>query len=340
MLYVFIFIILLVTELIYFRIADICNIIDKPNQRSSHTHITLRGGGIIFYIGMLLCAAFYNFQYYSFLLGLTLIAGISFVDDVRSVPNRYRLLCHFVAMLLMFYQWGLFTEFPWWYIAIALVFCTGVINAYNFMDGINGITGGYSLIVLGALAYINVKVSVFMEPELLYVGLLSVLVFNIFNFRKQAKCFAGDVGSVSIAFIILFALGKLILVTGDLSYIILLVVYGVDSVLTIIHRLVLRENIFEAHRKHAYQLMANELKISHVLVSGFYMLLQAVIVLVYLWIPDSHWICFIGSVLLLVMGYIVFMNKYFSLHYDKSKERRDVLESDIPSYNHPSINHL
>lgn len=208
------------------------------------------------------------------------------------------------------------------------------------MDGINGITGGYSLIVLGALAYINVKVSVFMEPELLYVGLLSVLVFNIFNFRKQAKCFAGDVGSVSIAFIILFALGKLILVTGDLSYIILLVVYGVDSVLTIIHRLVLRENIFEAHRKHAYQLMANELKISHVLVSGFYMLLQAVIVLVYLWIPDSHWICFIGSVLLLVMGYIVFMNKYFSLHYDKSKERRDVLESDIPSYNHPSINHL
>lgn len=316
MIYILIFLILLIAELIYFRIADHFNIIDKPNERSSHTRITLRGGGVVFYIGMLLCTAFYGFQYPWFLLGLTLIAGISFIDDVHSVPNRYRLLCHFAAMLLMFYQWGLFTEYPLWYIAIALIFCTGIINAYNFMDGINGITGGYSLVVLGALIYINTMFFVFMEPELLYVGLLSVLVFNIFNFRKRAKCFAGDVGSVSIAFIILFALGKLILATGDLSYIILLAVYGVDSVLTIIHRLILRENIFKAHRKHAYQLMANELKIPHVVVSGFYMLLQMMAVVVYLWMPEGHWICFTVMVLLLAIGYILFINKYFCLHCD------------------------
>lgn len=314
MLYLLIFVILFIAELIYFRIADYFNIIDKPNQRSSHTRITLRGGGVIFYIGMLLCALFYGMQFPWFLAGLTLIAGISFADDIRPVSNRYRLVCHFAAMLLMFYQWGLFTEFPLWYIGIALVFCTGIINAYNFMDGINGITGGYSLVVLGALVYINTEVSRFMEFELLYVGLLSVMIFNFFNFRKKAKCFAGDVGSVSIAFIVLFALGRLILVTGDLSYIILLSVYGVDSILTIVHRLMLRENIFEAHRKHVYQLMANELKIPHIRISGFYMLVQSVVVIIYLLFPANHWECLIGTVLLLSIGYVGFKKLYFHLH--------------------------
>lgn len=314
MLYLLIFVILFIAELIYFRIADYFNIIDKPNQRSSHTRITLRGGGVIFYIGMLLCALFYGMQFPWFLAGLTLIAGISFVDDIRPVSNRYRLVCHFAAMLLMFYQWGLFTEFPLWYIGIALVFCTGIINAYNFMDGINGITGGYSLVVLGALVYINTEVSRFMEFELLYVGLLSVIIFNFFNFRKKAKCFAGDVGSVSIAFIVLFALGRLILVTGDLSYIILLSVYGVDSILTIVHRLMLRENIFEAHRKHVYQLMANELKIPHIRISGFYMLVQSIVVIIYLLFPANHWECLIGTVLLLSIGYVGFKKLYFHLH--------------------------
>lgn len=314
MFYALIFAILVVAELVYFRIADRCDIIDKPNQRSSHTRITLRGGGVIFYIGMLLYTVFYGFQYPWFFVGLTLIAGISFLDDVHSVPNKIRLVFHFAAMLLMFFQWGLFTEFPLWYILIALIFCTGIINAYNFMDGINGITGGYSLIVLGVLAHINYLLVPFIQPELIYVAILSVLVFNIFNFRTKAKCFAGDVGSVSIAFIILYVLGQLILITGDLSYIILLVVYGVDSVLTIIHRLMLRENIFEAHRKHAYQLMANELKIPHIVVSSFYMLLQLMIAVVFLALPEYHWTCFGGTIVLLGGLYIMFMNKYFLLH--------------------------
>ncbi|WP_459189450.1 glycosyltransferase family 4 protein [Parabacteroides sp. APC149_11_2_Y6] len=314
MFYALIFVLLFVVELIYFRIANRCNIIDKPNQRSSHTCITLRGGGIIFYIGILLYTIIYGFQYFWFFIGLTLIAGISFWDDVHSVPNRVRLIFHFMAMLLMFLQWGLFTGFPLWYILIALVFCTGIINAYNFMDGINGITGGYSLVVLVALVYINSQLVRFVQPEFVYVAILSVLVFNLFNFRTVAKCFAGDVGAVSIAFIILFLLGKLILQTGDLSYIILLSVYGVDSVFTITHRLMLRENIFEAHRKHAYQLMANELKIPHIVVSGFYMLLQMSITIIYLALPEYHSICLGGALLLLGGMYILFMNKYFVLH--------------------------
>lgn len=305
-------VLLFACELIYFKIADKFNIIDKPNQRSSHTRITLRGGGVIFYIGMLLYAFFYGFNYPWFLAGLTLIAGISFVDDVRPLSSKVRLIFHFSAMMLMFYQWGLI-EMPWWYIVVALIFCTGIINAYNFMDGINGITGGYSLVVLGSLAYINHSVVEFMDPHLLITALLSVIVFNFFNFRTKAKCFAGDVGSVAIAFIILFALGALILKTENLSYIMLLAVYGVDSILTIIHRIMLKENIMEPHRKHVYQLLANELKIKHVQVSTLYMLLQLLISFGLI-VSSSPYLYSLLVILIMSAGYVAFKRKYYHLH--------------------------
>lgn len=304
--------ILFLSELIYFKIADRFNIIDKPNQRSSHTRITLRGGGIIFYIGMLLYAFFYGFQYPWFLAGLTLIAGISFADDIKPLSSKLRLLFHFSAMGLMFYQWGM-SEMPWWYILVALIFCTGIINAYNFMDGINGITGGYSLVVLASLLYINQEVVDFIDPNLLITALLAVIVFNFFNFRSKAKCFAGDVGSVSIAFIVLFALGALILKTQDLYYIMLLAVYGVDAIFTIIHRIMLKENIMEPHRKHVYQLMANELKFPHCSVSCIYMTLQAIISAGLIFSPSPY---LYSLVVLLIMAgvYISFKRKYYHLH--------------------------
>ena len=316
MYYCILLILLFLTELLYFRIADKFNIIDKPNERSSHTRITLRGGGIIFYFGALAFFLTNHLEYPWFILGLTLITFISFADDIRSISQGKRLVFHFSAMALMFYQWGLFA-LPWWTIIVALIVCTGIINAYNFMDGINGITGGYSLVVLGALAYANQFVITFVEQEFIWIMILAVLVFNFFNFRKKAKCFAGDVGSVSISFILLFLIGKLILVSGDFSYIILLVVYGVDSVLTIIHRLMLHENIGLPHRKHLYQLMANELKIPHVVVSLTYMVVQAVILVGYfVWTPYHYWYL-LATVILLGVVYICFMKKYFHLHTAK-----------------------
>ena len=213
----------------------------------------------------------------------------------------------------MFYQWDLFS-LSWWWIIVALIICTGIINAYNFMDGINGITGGYSLVILVTLAYINAKIVPFTEPALINTVLCSVLVFCFFNFRKKAKCFAGDVGSVSIAFILLFLIGRLIIKTEDFSWIILLSVYGVDTVLTIIHRLILHENIGLPHRKHMYQLMANELKMSHVMVSFIYMVVQTVVIVGYIMCLNyGYWYLF-GTVLLLSLLYICFINKYFELH--------------------------
>lgn len=313
MYYIIILVLLFLAELFYFRIADKCNIIDKPNERSSHTRITLRGGGIIFYFGVLTYFLTSHFEYPWFMLALTLITFISFVDDIRSTSQVLRLVFHFSAMALMFYQWGLFS-LPWWTLFVALIVCTGIINAYNFMDGINGITGGYSLVVLVALAYINEAVVSFVEQDFILTVLCSVFVFNFFNFRKRAKCFAGDVGSVCIAFVLLFFIGKLVIRTEDFSWIILLAVYGVDSVLTIIHRLMLHENIGLPHRKHLYQIMANELKIPHVVVSSVYMLVQALVIVGYFYFYSYGYWYLLATVLILGTLYVLFMKKYFRLH--------------------------
>nr|WP_229127700.1 glycosyltransferase family 4 protein [Bacteroides nordii] len=304
---------LFLAELFYFYIADKYNIIDKPNERSSHARITLRGGGIIFYFGVLAYFLTNHFEYSWFMLALTLVTLISFIDDIRSTSQALRLVFHFSAMGLMFYQWGLFS-LPWWTILVALIICTGIINAYNFMDGINGITGGYSLIILGTLAFINHSVVSFVEPDLIYTMLCAVLVFNFFNFRKRAKCFAGDVGAVSIAFTILFLIGRLIIQTGDFSWIVLLVVYGIDSVLTIVHRLMLHENIGLPHRKHMYQIMANELRMPHVVVALIYMMMQAIVVIGYLILREYGYWYLLGSVFLLSMLYLLFMKRFFCLH--------------------------
>ncbi len=313
MYYLIVLVLLFVAELFYFKIADKCNIIDKPNERSSHTRITLRGGGIIFYFGALAYFLTSGWEYPCFMLALTLVTFISFVDDVKSISQLTRLFFHFSAMALMFYQWGLFS-LSWWWLVPALIVCTGIINAYNFMDGINGITGGYSLVVLAALAYINQEIVPFVEKDFIYTVICSVLVFCFFNFRKQAKCFAGDVGSVSIAFIVLFLIGKLIILTEDFSWIVLLAVYGVDSVLTIIHRLMLHENIGLPHRKHLYQIMANELKLPHGIVSSIYMGVQTAIIVGYIICLNYGYWYLLCVILLLSLIYICFMKRFFVLH--------------------------
>lgn len=320
MIYVVIAAILMAAELLYFKIANRFNIIDRPNMRSSHTSITLRGGGVVFLFGAWVYAAFFGVTYPWFLTGLTLVGIVSFVDDVHSLPDSVRLVVQFAAMFLMFYQFGILNWNDWWIVCIALIVCVGITNAYNFMDGINGITGAYSLAVMLPLIYLNKSVG-FIEMPFLVVITLSILVFLFFNFRKKAKCFAGDVGSISMAFIVVFVLGLLMLQTHDFSYIVFLAVYGVDAVLTIVHRIMLHENLGEAHRKHAYQLMANELKQSHLKVSAGYMIVQLAVSAGLIFIPINHYL-YLGLIIILLSGaYVIFMRKYYHLHeeYLKSK---------------------
>lgn len=314
-----ILVLLLVAELVYFKIADKCNIIDKPNERSSHSSVVLRGGGIVFLFGLWIWSVFYGFQYPWLLASVTLAAGISFVDDIRSLPDSVRLVVQFTAMGLMFQQLDILHIDMWWVVLLALIVCVGASNVINFMDGVNGITAGYSLAVLVPLAMLNIGIS-FIDESFLITIILSVLVFSIFNFRPKgkAKCFAGDVGSVGIAFIILFAIGKLVMQTGDVTWLILLLVYGVDGCLTIVHRIMLHENLGEAHRKHAYQLMANELKIGHVKVTLLYMFLQLLVSLAFIYLcPNTilaHWIYMICAILVLSIAYVLFKKKYYHLH--------------------------
>lgn len=278
-------IVLLIGMLVYFKVADKFNIIDKPNERSSHTQITLRGGGVIFYFGALMFFITSHFAYPYFFVGLTLMAVISFLDDLYSLPNRLRIFVHSISMLLVFYQLNLY-DLAWWWILPAFIVCIGTINAYNFMDGINGITAANSLAVLALLYLVNGYIPFIEEEFLVYVS-ISVLVFSLFNFRTKAKCFAGDVGSVSIAFIILFLIIKLILQTNNLIYILFLLVYGLDTVGTIIRRLQKGENIFEAHRSHLYQFLANEDKKDKLMVSFSYGIIQLVVGLVIIYFAKN-----------------------------------------------------
>lgn len=322
-----IFVILFCLEVVYFKIADRFNIIDKPNQRSSHSSIVLRGGGIIFVLGLWIWAAFFGFQNIWFLIAVTLVAGISFIDDIHSLPDSVRLVAQFAAMALMFYQLDILHWNMWWIILIAMIVCVGASNIINFMDGINGITGAYALASLLPLFLLNKKIG-FTDESLILVVALADLVFCCFNFRPKgkAKCFAGDVGSIGVAYILLFLIGSLILATGDVTYLIFLLVYGVDGCLTIVHRILLHENLGEAHRKHAYQLMANELRIGHVKVASFYALLQLAVSLGFIYLCPMlstatelslvawHWIYLVVALVVLAVAYVLFMRKFYHLH--------------------------
>lgn len=323
--YISIAVILLVAELVYFKIADHFNIVDKPNERSSHSRIVLRGGGVIFTLSIIAWTVMMLVQgnditgYIPFLVGLLMVAGISFVDDIHSLPDSLRIAVQIVAFLLMFWSLGMMQWSMWWVIPIALFFCVGATNIINFMDGINGITAGYGLAMLIPILLLNTNIE-FMEQSYLIVAIIGILVFSYFNMRPKgkAKCFAGDVGSIAIAFIILFALGKLMLATSDVTYIVFFLWYGVDGAMTIFHRIMLHENLGQAHRKHAFQLMSNELKMGHVTVTMIYTIGQLAVSLGFIYLcPDTvlaHWIYLVAAGLVLAWAYVAFMKKYYHLH--------------------------
>ena len=328
--YLIIAVILLVAELIYFRIADHYNIVDKPNERSSHSRIVLRGGGVIFTLSMVAWAIMMLVQgsaitsYIAFLVGLLMVAGVSFWDDVHSLPDSLRMVVQIIAYLLMFWSMGIMQWSVWWIVPIALFFCVGATNIINFMDGINGITAGYGLAMLLPIMLLNNDLS-YIKQSYLIVAIIGILVFSIFNMRPKgkAKCFAGDVGSIAIAFIILFALGKLMLATGDVTYIVFFLLYGIDGSLTIFHRIMLHENLGQAHRKHAFQLMSNELNMGHVTVTMIYTIGQLIVSLGFVYLcPNTmlaHWIYLIGAGLILAIAYVLFMKKYYHLHEEYLK---------------------
>ena len=306
--------------LIYFRIANKYNIIDKPNERSSHTRNTLRGGGIIFPIAYLMFIGYeliFN-QYpitfskalkpnfWIFGSGLLLICTISFIDDVIDLTSKIRLIFHFISVTLLLYFLNAFTSLPLWSIPICYILIIGILNAYNFMDGINGISGLYSMVLLSSLWYVNHFVTQFVNPDFITYPIIASAVFLFFNFRKRARCFLGDIGSMGIAFWILALLGLLIMKNHEIEYILFLLVYGIDVIATILERLKMKENIFKPHRRHLYQLFANEKNIDHRIISFAYAFLQVIICAIVIRIDDlGFWFVPLMAIPFLILYVIV-----------------------------------
>ncbi len=285
---------------VYFRLALKYKIIDKPNERSSHIKPTIRGGGIIFPIAILLFAVFNSFVYPWFLLAVLLSGAISFMDDVRDMPRGLRFGIHILAAVLILYQAGI-ASVPVVLMPLAFIFVVGSVNAFNFMDGINGITGFYTLAILLPLL---ITESNGVNMELQTYVLYALIVFLFFNARKKARCFAGDVGSVSIAVIICFMLVQRIIATDNYIYIGFIALYLVDTGSTFIQRLVNKEKVFEAHRKHLFQVLSNEMKLPHLLVAVLFGLLQVAINLMLLY-TQATIVGLIVMFVVLILMYII-----------------------------------
>jgi UDP-N-acetylmuramyl pentapeptide phosphotransferase/UDP-N-acetylglucosamine-1-phosphate transferase len=295
--YIALLILFISIELIYFKIADKYNIIDKPNSRSSHTAVTLRGGGILFPIAISI-AYFLGYVSWEITVAVVMVATVSFIDDIKPLSQLPRFASHVIAVGLVFYDLNLFSQLIW-VLPIVFVLMIGWVNAFNFMDGINGITVLYALIAIISFAFLPINEASL--PLLITMG-LSCFVFGLFNVRKKAKTFAGDVGSISMALFLGYLMIKTIIGTGEFAYILFFSVYGIDAIITIINRLIKKENIFQPHRSHLYQYLANEKGYSHVLVSVIYAGLQLLLntIVIYMERKGVMSLYFAGGILLLL----------------------------------------
>lgn len=301
--------ILIGITLLYFRGARHFNIIDTPNSRSSHSYVALRGVGIIFPVSVFLYAVFFEIPGPWVLIALVLISALSMMADIMVISLKARLFGHIVAIALLYFHTGLW-GIPWYFLILAYFATLAWINAFNFMDGINGITAFYSAVTLATFFWLNHEKG-FIPMPLIVLLFLSLVIFSFFNVRKQAVSFAGDVGSVSMAFILGWFMIALMQSTHRLEYILLFSVYGVDSALTIFYRLRKGENIFEAHRTHLYQFLCNELRWSHLKVSSIYALIQAGVNVLTIGLFKMEWMSLtLASVFLIVQAIVYLFLRY------------------------------
>jgi UDP-N-acetylmuramyl pentapeptide phosphotransferase/UDP-N-acetylglucosamine-1-phosphate transferase len=309
MVYIYLFILLLAGELLYIKIAQKFGIYDRPNSRSSHNYIVIRGGGVIFWLSGI-CLAMTDFPLYGyFIYALSLICFVSFMDDISSLRNRVRILCHFLTVFIILGGACVQQFIPWWACFIALIVGVGVLNAFNFIDGINGMAGLYNLTLLAVMQYINLKYIRFVEPDFIWFAIIPCVVFLIFNFRSRALCFLGDVGSIALAVWEICIVVELMKATNSLVWILLFAICGIDTVGTIVYRLILRKNIFRAHRMFFFQILTNEMKLPHVFVSSMYSVFQLIMNIIlfrtYLTTPSLVWPVGLFMLLILTLLWLI-----------------------------------
>ena len=287
------------------------NIIDTPNERSSHTIPTPRGGGLAivlsFYGAVLvlfLTDALDSSIFYG-LLGLSSIAVIGFIDDHDHIPARYRLLVHFAAAVWACYWLGII---PWasdgaiYYVlwGISLFYLVWLLNLYNFMDGIDGIATIEAISVVASAAFLLFLAGNESLLPVLLILIAALTGFLIWNW-PPARIFMGDVGSAFLGILI----GALSLITANngnldfLIWIILLAVFITDATYTLLVRLLRGEKIYEAHRSHAYQFLSRQY--------GHKPVTQGVLVINIAWLLPLAWLAQQYENLLVVFVVIAYL---------------------------------
>jgi len=310
--YLLFFLSLILLSYLYFWLARRFKIVDIPNHRTMHKGATIRGGGLVVWIGMIGFSFVFSNPGIYFLVGLILIGATGFLDDLIDLSSKVRFPIQAISIILIIWQLQLIDGAVIW-LLLTVIIGTGILNAFNFMDGINGITVGYSLVFVCTLLYIQHYQFSFIDVSYLHGYLLGLLAFGFFNFRKKAVCFAGDVGSLTIAFINIFLLMKLMVEVQSLRYLFLFSVYGIDTIFTIIQRIFRKENIFEAHKLHLFQEIVSRTRISHLGMTTIYMSIQLlinfVIISSYPASISSQWFIILVMLCLLSLLYIWFKSK-------------------------------
>ena len=253
-----------------------------------------------------------GYQYPYFLLGVFLISIVSFLDDIYTLSSKIRFPFQFLAVFLILYQVS-FPFAPIYLFAFFLIMGIGIVNMFNFMDGINGITGIYSICVLLGLFLINNSEHL-VDNNLIIYSLLALVVFGFYNFRKKALFFAGDIGSIAIGMLIFFIGFLFAYKLASPLILLLVIVYGADAGNTLLYRkFFTKESIFEAHRHHIYQKLVDVYKMSHLGVSAIYGVLQLIVN----WIVfksyklelASQFLIFLGLTLIFILAYVVLFKK-------------------------------
>ena len=247
------------------------NILDIPNERSSHSVVTPRGGGLAIaatFIFALLFMAVFEIVSVNVAVALVggglLIAAIGWIDDKNSVSPSLRLVVHFLAAIWALYWLGGFTRIDmgftmihlgWAGSVIAAVGIVWLINLYNFMDGIDGIAGTEAIsVALGAGVLLFWGGSTGLAWVCLTLA-MAVGGFLVWNW-PPAKIFMGDVGSgfLGFTFAVLALWSENVGAMPFIIWLLLLGVFIIDSTITLIKRMSKGEKLYEAHRSHVYQL--------------------------------------------------------------------------------------
>lgn len=285
-------------------------IYDVPNERSSHHKIVVRGSGIVLLVLNIIGVFFVNdVSDYLLLGGLSIGVVTGFLDDYRSLKTSIRFLLYLSAILLILFGVAEIQNLPLIISLLTIIVLLGAVNTYNFMDGINGITAIYSLVFLFTSLFLFIQLNANDTNVVLYIYLAFFAAFFYFNFRKNALLFLGDSGSVSMGLLAAFVVVQLGQQLESWTPIVLLSVYGVDSVGTIILRLLRKENIFKAHRSHLYQDLVHIQKWTHLQVSICYGFLQLLINGIFVYTLTNKISSIIVVLILFVLGCSYFLAK-------------------------------